>query len=1063
MKKPSIRGGRFLGISLLAVCAALFLAVLLLLSWFASQPRSLEFITSRVEQSLKENAGGYRIEFGESEASWQGFSHALNMTLHNVRLLDSEGKTALSLPEIRARVKLAYLLIGRIRFEEIAISRPSIWLARGTDGSIRFGLAPPGEVSKETIPAQRGHGLETLLDLKAAGMSTESLVIEHAGMLLADEKSGRYWQVPLADIRLFSERGQVHALLDIAWGEQETPSVLSADFALVRSTQAMDGRLVFRNVNPAGLKELLPDVPYLTAVQWPLDGAVNLQLGFDGGVRSLAFHIKGDKGTLTLPEHFIEPLQFSSMEAKGAVSSDLQRIYLKEMTLGLRKATLKVTGDVSHSAEGWTVEAAAVAEGMPLDNLRLYWPISAVPKVRKWVTEHLSGGNVPHARLRLHLTPDILRHERKLDEEALDAAVDVVDAKVAYFHDLKPVTGVNGTVYFKGRMMDAALTSGQMYGATAGESHVIIPDMGNHEAEMTIEIPLTTPVSDIGRYLQQDIFKSAKVLNLNPDEDGGTFDGTLSLDFGLTPQVWKHRGLGWKLDGQLSNAKSARLMGKFDIAQGRGHLTVTQERVAYKGTALVSDVPVDLKLDGIFRWGQGMDATYVLHTLMPAEKLSEFDITIPDFVTGTLGIEATVTQHADASREIEARVALDQASIEWADGGLHKAAGVPAQLAFKAKESPNMLEFSSFQVQGDGIDVNGKARLALTTQLPEMLELSTFRWGAHDFSASILPDPQGMRTVTIKGKTLDARGWFDDAGDAGEARADDAAEEEKDYPDLLEQVSVQATINRLLMGEEGRELTNVTATMRCGERCDALEFQGALNEAQRLQIHIARDEEGVRQLVADSGDAGRVARTMGIFDDLEGGRLELRATFHDDTPDVTHLTGKLLIQDFTVRKAPVLAKILTLASLSGVLDVLNGKGISFEKLSAPFEWQNDVLRLTQARSVGPALGLTVEGTINTKARNLDLDGTIVPSYTLNSLVGKIPLLGEALVGGDGEGLFAARYGMSGPYENAKVTVNPLSMLTPGVFRGLFDLFDGDKASGPSKVGHSKKGAEGATN
>jgi hypothetical protein len=68
---------------------------------------------------------------------------------------------------------------------------------------------------------------------------------------------------------------------------------------------------------------------------------------------------------------------------------------------------------------------------------------------------------------------------------------------------------------------------------------------------------------------------------------------------------------------------------------------------------------------------------------------------------------------------------------------------------------------------------------------------------------------------------------------------------------------------------------------------------------------------------------------------------------------------------------------------------------------------------------------------------LDIQGTIVPAYTLNSIIGNIPLLGSLLLGGEGQGLFAANYRATGSAADPQVSVNPLSALTPGFLRRLF--------------------------
>ena len=93
--------------------------------------------------------------------------------------------------------------------------------------------------------------------------------------------------------------------------------------------------------------------------------------------------------------------------------------------------------------------------------------------------------------------------------------------------------------------------------------------------------------------------------------------------------------------------------------------------------------------------------------------------------------------------------------------------------------------------------------------------------------------------------------------------------------------------------------------------------------------------------------------------------------------------------------------------------------------------------------------MTVDGTITFPEKTLDLEGTVVPAYTLNNVLGNVPILGDMLVGGEGQGVFAARYSVKGTEQNAKVGVNPLSILTPGFLRDLFDIFDKPKKTAPN--------------
>ena len=140
---------------------------------------------------------------------------------------------------------------------------------------------------------------------------------------------------------------------------------------------------------------------------------------------------------------------------------------------------------------------------------------------------------------------------------------------------------------------------------------------------------------------------------------------------------------------------------------------------------------------------------------------------------------------------------------------------------------------------------------------------------------------------------------------------------------------------------------------------------------------------------------------------------------------------------FSVADAPNLARILTLASLTGIVDVLSGNGIAFDYLTLPFDYEGGVARITDAKAVGSELGITASGSIDFGKDAIDLGGTLIPAYTLNSLIGKIPLIGPIVTGEKGGGIFAANYRVKGEVAAPEISVNPLSALAPGFLRNLF--------------------------
>lgn len=114
----------------------------------------------------------------------------------------------------------------------------------------------------------------------------------------------------------------------------------------------------------------------------------------------------------------------------------------------------------------------------------------------------------------------------------------------------------------------------------------------------------------------------------------------------------------------------------------------------------------------------------------------------------------------------------------------------------------------------------------------------------------------------------------------------------------------------------------------------------------------------------------------------------------------------------------------------------------FDKMSASFSRTAGRLELREAVVFNSHMGLTTQGFIDYGRDRVDLNGTFVPAYQVNSLVTHIPVVGTLLGGGRHEGIFGVNYRIVGPASGPTLNVNPLSAMTPGFLRKVFGVVDG---------------------
>ena len=141
-------------------------------------------------------------------------------------------------------------------------------------------------------------------------------------------------------------------------------------------------------------------------------------------------------------------------------------------------------------------------------------------------------------------------------------------------------------------------------------------------------------------------------------------------------------------------------------------------------------------------------------------------------------------------------------------------------------------------------------------------------------------------------------------------------------------------------------------------------------------------------------------------------------------------SSNLKIYDFKLKELPVLTKLLTLASLQGIADILSGEGIRFNDFEMKFKNNRNLMTIEEIYALGPAISILMDGYIET-GKLVSLRGTLVPATTINKAIGSIPLLGNILVGKKaGEGVFGVSFKIKGPPKDLKTSVNPIKTLTP---------------------------------
>ena len=185
----------------------------------------------------------------------------------------------------------------------------------------------------------------------------------------------------------------------------------------------------------------------------------------------------------------------------------------------------------------------------------------------------------------------------------------------------------------------------------------------------------------------------------------------------------------------------------------------------------------------------------------------------------------------------------------------------------------------------------------------------------------------------------------------------------------------------------------------------------------------SNDDQKVTTLFSDQAEP--FVKKFDFIKGFDKGSLDFYSV---KSKDITN--SKLKIYDFKLKELPALTKILTLASLQGIADLLSGEGIGFSEFEMNFDNKDNLMTIKEIYAIGPAISILMDGYIE-KSKLVSLRGTLVPATTINKVIGSIPIIGDILVGKKtGEGVFGVSFKIKGHPKNLETSVNPIKTLTP---------------------------------
>nr|WP_282572234.1 AsmA-like C-terminal region-containing protein [Roseomonas acroporae] len=693
--------------------------------------------------------------------------------------------------------------------------------------------------------------------------------------------------------------------------------------------------------------------------------------------------------------------------------------------------TLVATLAARRQPDRWRGRATLTLDQVRLADLPGYWPPRLGGHEREWITENLTAGIARNGSWQAE--GEVSAAFDRASLAAASGTLEVAGATVHWLRPIPPMENVAGTVEFSPTEVTVRARAGRQSGTALDLRDATLRffalDTEPGQAEM--QLGLGGPLADVLTVIRQPRLHLFDRRPLELRATGGTAEARLGIAFplyaDLPAEMLRLSATAKLADARLPGAAIGR-----DIERGQFDLAVDTERLRASGPALVSGVPSQLSVEMDFRPGP---ATQVVERIgysgrPTIAQLVPFNLDLTDYAEGPVALEARTERRRNGTMQAVVRGDLRDTRLMLEPLAWSGPAGRPGTAEAVLRLRGDVLQsVDNIRVDAGDLSLRGSATLRARSRLDRIV-LREGAAGANRFAGEIVaPEREGGEwRIAAQGAVLDLGPVL-----AREATAGAAPEDGSGGAPL----ALDGRFERVLLGE-GRQVQGVVARVRA-------EGSGVLREAAvtgrtsprgGFEFMVAPQPGGRRDLRLVSESGGELLRALDLLDSIEGGRLTVTGSYADSRRGAA-LHGNATMTDFSVGGAPAAAKLLQALTVYGLVDVARSPGLAFSQMHAPFVLTPGLLTIGEARAFSSSLGLTAQGTLDRQRHRLDLRGTIVPAYVLNSALGRLPVIGRLFSPEAGGGLFSVSYSVRGPLADPQVSVNPLTAVTPGFLRNLF--------------------------
>lgn len=1070
------------------IVVAVALGVVLLLGREVPAPT---WIGTLVEERLNAGLGTGKAEIGTVTLQ-VGRTGRPRVFFDDVRLVGANGAELLVVPRLGAALDKSALFAGRIQPRVLTIEGASLHLRRDPDGRFDLDFGTGGAAAQL---GSLSEALDTLDQAFALPSLSPITRIEATDLTVGfeDVRAARAWFSEDGALTLDQSEDQVELRLTMSLIEAaDLPQDQAAQLALTLTSQkdSPEARFAAKidHVAAADIASQSPALSWLGPLDARVSGALMADLSADLGLTELqgtlqigagelrpeeqarGFPIDGaqayfsfdperqrltfDQFALSAPDialeahghallegldtgwpealvgqlqidsarfnpddWFSEPAEFDSGALDVKFTADPFTARIGQLVLMTapdegdsdqvsppKSSRLSARGTIRADPEGWHAALELNVPQIANDRLLALWPVALEPKTRRWLTRNLKTGLLYNARAALWLEPEV--------KPEVSMSFEFRDAVVAPLPKLPAITGAAGYASMTDNRFTLTLETGKVTPPQGGTldlagSVLVVPDVRAKPTPAELLWQSRGPVIAALSLLDMDPFTFLSDAGQPVDVASGVALITGSVGFPMVKDVTFDM-VDLDLRAEAANVRSDKLIAGRTLAAPALAVRANNDELVITGDGTLDGVP--LQASWVLPLGKGNPPSSVEGTVeLSQNAVDTFNIGLAKGTISGVGLaQFTIDLVKGEAPRFTLLSDLNRVGLRISELAWSKSKSATGKLAVSGRLG-KVPAIDSLNLSAPGLSAVGQVELNEGGGL-RAAKFSRVRAGQWiDAPVTLTGRGRGVTpAVSVIGGWIDVRRTSVGQGGSGQGTG----------------APMSLALDRLIISE-GLSLTGFRGNLSQKGGLSG-QFVGRVNGRAPIAGTLAPGRGGRTAVRIQSDDAGRVFSAAGLFKRANGGAMTLTLL---PRAEKGQYDGSLRIKTMRVQSAQGLTALLNAISVVGLLEQMSGSGLLLSTVEAEFRLTPNALEVRRASGVGPSLGISMSGIYSMTQDKMDMRGVFSPIYVVNG-IGQI-------FSRRGEGLFGFNYRMTGSADNPRVAVNPLSVLTPGIFREIF--------------------------